>query len=79
MIQTEMLRDDTLIKHYSDEGWMLKQEETGMMYADPVDIYPCPFTYTETDIPVDVDENEEQNPEQAEKAMAYDIITGVSE
>lgn len=80
MIKTEMLRDNTLIKHYSDEGWMLQQVETGVMYADPVDIYPCPFTYVETDVKVETEEGEEeQNPEQKEKALAYDIITGVSE
>ena len=49
MIKTEFLNDGTLIKHYSDEGFMLLQVETGYKYADPVDIYPCPFTYEETD------------------------------
>ena len=77
MIQFEMLRDNTLIKHYSDLGVMLKQEETGALYADPVDIYPCPFTYTETDIPVETEE--EESTEEQKKALAYDIITGVSE
>ena len=76
MIKTEMLRNDTLIKHYSDLGVMLKQEETGMLYADPVEIYPCPFTYTETDIPI---EEEEEVSEEQIKAQAYDIIIGVSE
>ena len=76
MIKTEMLRNDTLIKHYSDLGVMLKQEETGMLYADTVDIYPCPFTYTETDIPI---EEEEEVSEEQIKAQAYDIIIGVSE
>ena len=76
MIKTEMLRNDTLIKHYSDLGVMLKQEETGMLYADPVDIYPCPFTYTETDIPI---EEEEEVSEEQITAQAYDIIIGVSE
>lgn len=79
MIKTEMLKDNTLIKHYSDLSVMLKQEETGMLYSDPVDIYPCPFTYTETDIPVESEIEEEQDTEQNEKALAYDIITGVSE
>lgn len=80
MIQTELLRDGTLIKHYSDAGMMLLQEETGVMYADPVDVYPCPFTYTETDIPVEAEEEiQEEAGEQDEKALAYDIITGVAE
>ena len=48
MILTEYLRDGTLIKHYSDKGFLLLQNETGLKYADPVDIVPCPYTYTET-------------------------------
>ena len=49
MIQTEYLHDGTLIKHYSDAGYMLLQVETGMKYADPVDLVPCRYTYEETD------------------------------
>jgi hypothetical protein len=49
MILTEYLNDDTLIKHYSDKGVMLLQVETGVRYADPVDLVPCRYTYEETD------------------------------
>lgn len=49
MILTEYLNNGTLIKHYSDKGYLLLQNETGMKYFDPVDIVPCPYTYTETD------------------------------
>lgn len=56
MIQTEYLNDGTLIKHYSDAGFMLLQVETGIKYADPVDIVPCRYTYTETDELIDGDE-----------------------
>lgn len=49
MILTEYLHDGTLIKHYSDKGVMLLQVETGMKYADPVDLVPCRYTYEETD------------------------------
>lgn len=49
MIKTEFLHDGTLIKHYSDAGFMLLQNETGVKYADPVDLVPCRYTYTETD------------------------------
>jgi len=48
MIQIEYLNDGTLIKHYSDKGVMLLQVETGVKYADPVDIVPCRYTYEET-------------------------------
>jgi len=56
MILTEYLHEGTLIKHYSDKGFLLLQNETGLKYADPVDIVPCPYTYTETD---ELDEAEE--------------------
>ena len=99
MIQTEYMNGGTLIRHYSDAGYMLKQVETGLLYPDPVDLVPCPHTYIETDIPVDPEENVEpdtpETPETPdvpgesisteelnalkEKAMAYDIIMGVSE
>jgi hypothetical protein len=49
MILTELLNDGTLIKHYSDEGYMLLQNETGAKYFEPIDVYPCSFTYSETD------------------------------
>ena len=49
MIQIEYLNNGTLIKHYSDAGYMLLQNETGIKYADPVDVVPCRYTYTETD------------------------------
>ena len=56
MIKTELLNDGTLIKHYSDAGFMLLQVETGIKYADPVDVVPCMYTYEETDEVIDGDE-----------------------
>lgn len=56
MIKTELLRDGTLIKHYSDKNVMLLQNETGAMYSDPVDLVPCAYTYSETDIPIESEE-----------------------
>lgn len=53
MILTEYLNNGTLIRHYSDKGVMLLQNETGVKYSDPVDVVPCRFTYTETDEPVE--------------------------
>ena len=49
MILTENLRNDTLIRHYSDKGVMLLQVETGIKYSNPVDVIPCRYTYEETD------------------------------
>lgn len=56
MILTEYLNDGTLIKHYSDAGFMLLQVETGAKYSDPIDVVPCRYTYEETDELID-DEN----------------------
>lgn len=62
MIITELVetREDgvNLYHRYSDQGVMLLQVETGIMYEDPVDVEGAPYTYEETDIPVEGDENE---------------------
>ena len=43
---------DNLIKHWTDdETKTLLQVETGAMYDEAIDIYPCPFTYQEVDKP----------------------------
>lgn len=61
MIQIEYLNDGTLVRHYSDAGLMLLQNETGAKYADPIDVVPCQYTYSETDELVEI-ENDEENP-----------------
>lgn len=58
MIRTELLRDGELIRHYSDIGMMMRQEETGVLYADAVDAVPCKYTYTETDQTIPVIEDD---------------------
>ena len=59
MIKTEYLNDGTLIKHYSDAGFMLLQVETGLKYSEPIDVVPCPYTYEETDEKIDEEIREE--------------------
>jgi hypothetical protein len=56
MIKVEYLNNGTLIKHYSDKGVLLLQNETGIQYVDPVDVVPCRYTYIETDEPIDAKE-----------------------
>lgn len=63
-----------LVKHYSDKGMMMKQIETGDTYGEAVDVYPCPFTYAETDIPI----NPEQFDELEDAINALKLL-GVSE
>lgn len=60
MIQVEYLNNGTLVKHYSDKGVLLLQNETGIQYADPIDIVPCVYTYTETDVPAEAEEKIEE-------------------
>lgn len=77
MIKYEYLNDATLVRHYSDAGFMLLQNETGILYSDPIDAVPCQYTYTETEEKIEVEEAHRD--EIKEKAAAYDILTGVSE
>lgn len=56
MIKTELLKDGTLIRHYSNRGMKLLQVETGMAYDEAIDIVPCKYTYEETDKPIEKEE-----------------------
>ena len=56
MIQTELLKNGTLIRHYSDKGMKLLQVETGIMYDEAIDIVPCQYTYEETNKRIEVEE-----------------------
>lgn len=58
MIQTELLKNGTLIRHYSTEGMKLCQVETGIMYDDAIDIVPCQYTYKETETPIETTEED---------------------
>jgi hypothetical protein len=59
MIQVEYLNNGTLVKHYSDTGMLLLQNETGALYPEPIDIVPCPYIYIETDEPIETEEEEQ--------------------
>ena len=62
MIVTEyfMTRKDGVIlnRTYSDAGYYILQNETGIKYSEAVDVEDAPYTYSETDelIPVEGDE-----------------------
>lgn len=43
---------DSLIRHYSDSGMMIKQVETGIEYSEAIDVQPCAYTYEETGNPI---------------------------
>ena len=44
---------ERLVRHYSDEGFYIKQIETGIEYSEAVDVVPCKYTYEETDKPLE--------------------------
>lgn len=50
-IDKEGVEHGNLVKHYSDENKLILQVETGVKYAEAVDVYPCRYTYKETDEP----------------------------
>lgn len=47
MIVTEQMENNR-IRHYSDSGFRILQNETGIVYDDAVDVLPCRYTYSET-------------------------------
>lgn len=54
MIIQEFYEDK--VKHYSDNGFLIKQIETGKQYEEAIDILPCKYTYTETEIKIPKEE-----------------------
>ena len=79
MIQTEfyMERKDgvKLYRTYSDRNMMIQKDGTDETYSEAIDVENSGFTYTETDIPIEGDTDTEQ----AQKAEAFDYLTGRSE
>lgn len=61
--------NDTLVRHYSDAGFMMRQVETGVLYSDAVDVVPCRYTYEETDTPVEPTTEDLQDAAQAAKIL----------
>ena len=57
---------------YSDSGYMIERD--GELYSEAVDPLNSGRLYTETDKLIEIDELTETE----EKAIAYDILTGVA-
>ena len=75
MIKTEMYSED-LVRTYSDAGFKIRQDGTGIVYDEAIDPIYMNRTYTETDIPLDEPEEGEQA-EQAEEIL--NILLGRTE
>ena len=53
----------------------IRQDQTGTLYDEAIDVENVLYTYTETDIPVEA----EATTETEQKAAAFDYLTGRSE
>ena len=51
-------QETVLIKTYSDEGYMLIQEETGILYSEAIDPKEANRSYIESDQKINQDEEE---------------------
>ena len=79
MIQREFYtqRKDSvkLYRTYSDAGMIIRQNETGMEYAEAIDVEGAPYTYTETETPIETPQmTTEERLQDAETALG--IIFG---
>ena len=54
MVKTEEYREG-LVRTYSDAGYKIRQDGTGIVYDEAIDPAGSGRTYTETDQPVDDD------------------------
>jgi hypothetical protein len=50
-----------LYKTYSDAGYFILQNETGVKYSEAIDVETAPYTYSETDELIPVEEEKESN------------------
>lgn len=53
MIIEKLIENDSRVHHYSDSGYKIRQNETGITYDDAIDVVPCRYTYEETDEPIE--------------------------
>lgn len=64
MIRREFFRTRkdgvNLYRTYSDEGYKIRQIQTGAVYDEAIDVETAPYTYAETDEKVVVEETTEE-------------------
>ena len=63
-----------LYRTYSDSKLMIKQVETGNVYAEAIDVENAAYTYEETGMSIDADELTEMRLSAVERSI--NIITG---
>ena len=50
-----------LYKIYSDKSVKIKQEQTGLIYDEAIDVEGAPYTYIETDEKIEINEDIEKD------------------
>ena len=65
-----------LYRTYSDEGFYIRQNPTGVEYSEAIDVENAPYTYEETDKPIETEEID--NATEADYIEALERL-GVSE
>ena len=69
-----------LYRTYSDQGFKLRQIDTGILYGEPIDIEDSPHTYEETDILIEDDNRGTSKPTLApDEISAEEFMTLVEE
>ena len=63
-----------LYRTYSDSNLMIRQVETGNVYAEAIDVENATYTYEETGMPIDADELTDMRLSAVERSI--NIITG---
>ena len=63
-----------LYRTYSDSNLMIRQVETGDVYAEAIDVENAVYTYEETDMLIDADELTDMRLSAVERSI--NIITG---
>lgn len=63
-----------LYRTYSDSKLMIRQVETGNVYAEAIDVENAAYTYEETDMLIDADELTDMRLSALERSI--NIITG---
>lgn len=56
----------------------IRQDQTGTLYDEAIDVENAPYTYTETDIPAESDIDPQPEIDIQQKAAAFDYLTGRS-
>lgn len=58
----------------------IRQDQTGILYDEAIDVENAPYTYTETDIPAESDiEPSPIDEDMRQKSKAFDYLTGRSD